>query len=585
MAELSHSGPFPQVQLRLLVRRLAAPRWLLTLALVVVLVWFVVTPFAFMAWSSLKPTGLPFDPGLTLANYRAVYLEARTYALLATTLGFVGGSTVLALAIGVPLAWLIERTDVPFRRTFRALVILPMATPPVLMAIAWVMLLSPRTGLFNSIVGGVLGSGQAPFDAFTFSGMIFVQALTVTPSTFLILSPAFRNMDPSLEEAALASGAGTWLTMRRVVMPILRPSILAAGVFLVIIGFVVFDVPGTLGLPVRKLVLATEIYRLATEGSGGLPDYGRISALSALFLVVLVGLALGYQRLTVQSQRFVTITGKNYRSRAFPLRRWRWPAACFIAGYFVLAVAAPLGILTWTSLLPYATGVSLDMLPQLTVANHLEFLGNSSVLEAARNSLVTALVAATAVAFLAVLISWAVVRVKAPGRRTLDVLSFLPMALPGVMLGVALIYVYLTVTVVPIYGSIWILVVAYTTTYLSFGTRVTNGVMHQLSADLEEAAATSGAGWGRTFRRVTLPLMLPALAAVWVWVVAHAMRELSAALVLHGRNNTVLSTLLWDYWSSGRQVTAAAVGVWLIAALLLLVGGWQVVTGRSRLEG
>jgi iron(III) transport system permease protein len=204
-------------------------------------------------------------------------------------------------------------------------------------------------------------------------------------------------------------------------------------------------------------------------------------------------------------------------------------------------------------------------------------------LEATRNTVVVALVAATAVALLSVLTSWVVVRSKAPGRRLLDTLAFLPLALPGIMVGVALIYVYLTINFVPIYGTIWILVVAYVTIYIAFGTRLMNGVMYQLSPDLEEAAATSGSAWSRTFRCVTLPLMFPAVAAVWIWVVTHVMRELSSALILQGRNNIVLSTLLWDYWSSGKQVTAAAVGVWLIIALLLLLGGWQLASSRRRL--
>lgn len=559
-------------------------RWLPVLGLGAVLGYLVLTPFAFMLYSSVKPTGLPFDPGLTLANFGAVYGDPRTYRLLGTTLLFVACSTALALGVSVPLAWLVERTDLPLRRLFRALIVLPMATPPVLMAIAWVMLLSPRTGLFNTVLTGLFGPDAGVLDPFTFSGMIFVQALTLVPSTYLILAPAFRNMDPSLEEAALASGAGTLMTIRRVLLPVLRPAILAAAVYLAIVGFVVFDVPGTLGLPVRKLVLSTEIYALVTQPSGGLPEYGRISALAGIFLVALLALSFAYQRLTAQSARFVTITGKNYRSRPLPLRAWRWPAAAFAACYFLLAVAAPLAILTWTSLLPYATGVSVEMLGQLTLRNHLEFLGNSRVLEATRNSLVVAVVAATVVSLLSVVTAWTVVRSKAPGRRVLDTLSFLPMAMPGVMVGVALIYVYLTITVVPIYGSIWILVVAYTTTYIAFGSRATNGVMHQLSADLEEAAAASGAGWARTFRRVTLPLMFPALAAVWVWVLAHAVRELSAALMLQGRTNTVVSTLLWDYWTSGQQVTAAAVGVWLMAALLVVVAVWQLLSSRQSLE-
>lgn len=563
--------------------RVARDRWPV-LALAVVLGYLVLSPLAFMVISSLKPTGLPFDPGLTLSNFASVYGDARTYELLGNTLSFVAGSTVVALGVSVPLAWLVERSDLPLRRVFRALIVLPMAMPPVLMAISWVMLTSPRTGAFNEALRGLFGPQAGFLDPFTLPGMVFVQALTVVPSTFLILSPAFRNMDPNLEEAALASGAGTWRTLRRIMLPVLRPAILAAAIYLTIVGFVVFDVPGTLGLPVRRFVLATEIYTLATAPSGGLPDYGRISALAGIFLIVLVALSFGYQHLTRQSQKFVTVTGKNYQARRIPLRKWRWPAVAFVAGYFALAGAAPLAILTWSSLLPFQTGVSMDMVSQLTLANHADFLGNTRIIEAATNSVVVAFVSASLVALLAVMVSWTVVRSRTPGRRIIDTLSFLPMAMPGVMVGMALIFVYLTINFVPVYGTIWILVIAYTTIYVAFGSRVTHGVMHQMSEDLEDAAATSGAGWLRTLRRVTIPLMSPGIAAVWIWVFAHAMRELSSALLLQGRSNTVVSTLLWGYWTSGDQVTAAAVGVWLIVVLLVAVGAWQLLTRRQGIE-
>lgn len=550
----------------------------------VVLGYLVLSPLIFMLISSLKPTGLPFDPGWTITNITSVYTDARTYDLLGNTLAFVVGSTILALTVSVPLAWLVERSDLPLRRTFRALIIMPMAMPPVLMAISWVMLTSPRTGAFNQVLRALFGPQAGVLDPFTLPGMVFVQALTVVPSTFLILSPAFRNMDPNLEEAALASGASPWKTVRRIMLPVLRPAILAAGIYLTIVGFVVFDVPGTLGLPVRRFVLSTEVYTLATAPSGGLPDYGRISALAGIFLLVLVALSVVYQRLTRESQRFVTVTGKNYKARRIPLRKWRWPAAAFLGGYFALAGAAPLAILTWTSLLPYQTGISPEMLGQLTLANHLNFLGNTRIIEAVTNSVVVAFVSATLVALLAVLVSWIVVRSNIAGRRVIDTLSFLPMAMPGVMVGMALIFVYLTINVIPVYGTIWILVIAYTTIYLAFGSRVTHGVMHQMSPDLEDAAATSGAGWLRTLRRVTIPLMSPGIAAVWIWVFAHAMRELSSALLLQGRSNTVVSTLLWGYWTSGDQVTAAAVGVWLIVVLLIAVGAWQLLTRRHGVE-
>ena len=235
--------------------------------------------------------------------------------------------------------------------------------------------------------------------------------------------------------------------------------------------------------------------------------------------------------------------------------------------------------------MPYQAPVSLEMLAKVTFANHEAFFSNRRVIQATQNSVVIAIVAATFVALLSVLVSWIVVRSRAAGRCFIDALAFLPIAIPGTMIGVALIYVYLSLNFIDIYGSVWIIVVAYVTTYLSFGSRATHGVMAQLHQDLEDAARTSGAGWLRLMRRIIVPLAFPAVLAVWIWVLAHCMRELASALLLQGGDNRTLPVLLWNYWSGGEPNKAAAVGVWLVAALLVVVSLWQFMVERGRRTG
>jgi iron(III) transport system permease protein len=557
-------------------------RWLPTVLLGGVLLYLVAVPLVILLISSFTPSGLPFDPGWTFDNYIRTYGDPDFYKLVWTTLKFAAGSTFGALAIGVLMAWLVERTDMPAHGLVRVMVILPMATPPVLLAIGWVMLLSPRTGFFNHLAMAAFGLKQAPVDIFSLGGMIFVESLSLVPSTFLMLSPAFRNMDPNLEEAALTSGANLWTMIRRIVLPLLLPALLAAGAFLFIIGFLVFDIPGTIGMPVGIFVLASRIVYLANDAAGGMAQYSLISAIAVFFLVVLLALAYGYQRATRQTSRFVTVTGKNYRVRPFRLGRWRWPAFGLVVLYFFLATLAPVGILVWTSLMPYQAPVSVEMLSKITFANHEAFFSNRRVIQATQNSVVIAIIAATVVALLSVLVSWIVVRSRAAGRRFIDTLAFLPIAIPGTMIGVALIYVYLSLNFVDIYGTVWIIVIAYVTTYLSFGSRATHGVMAQLHQDLEDAARTSGAGWLRLMRRIIVPLAFPAVLAVWIWVLAHCMRELASALLLQGGDNRTLPVLLWNYWSGGEPNKAAAVGVWLVVALLVVVSLWQFMVERGR---
>jgi iron(III) transport system permease protein len=556
-------------------------RRLALLPLGLLLAYLAVVPLVLLGLASLKPEGFLDDDGWTFDNWRAVYLGRDLWPMLANTVVFAVGSSAAALVLGTLLAWLVERTDLPGRGLVRVMIILPLATPPLLLAIAWVLLLSPRTGFFNHTLMEMFGLSGAPFDIFSMGGMIFVETMVLLPSVYLMLAPAFRNMDPNLEHAAFVSGASVWTVVTRIVLPLLRPAILAAAVFMLIVCMVVFDVPGTIGMPVRIFVVSTLIYIWAAESPTGLPLYGQIAALAVLFVVVLIALGLVYQLLSLQGQRFATISGKGFRPRPMPLGRWRWPAVAMVWTYFFLATIAPLCVLLVTSLLPFQTRITWDVLERLTLDHHLAFLGNPRLLTAVRNTAIVALVAASVVALLSLVVSWAVVRSRAPGRRVIDMLAFLPLGIPGVMIGVALITVYLTFTWIPIYGTIWILVIAYVTTFLAYGTRTTNGVLVQLHRDLEEAASVAGAGFWTVLRRIVLPLALPALIAVWVWVFAHAARELSTALMLHGRHNTVISTLMWNFWSGGDGPRAAAVGVWLMLALFLLVGLWQLLVRRQ----
>ena len=551
-------------------------RMLPVLSMGALLGWLVLLPLAVLVISAFKPTGLLLDPGFTLRHVSETYGSAEFWRLVAMTVKFAAGATIVALLLGGTLAWVVERTDLPAPSLARALVILPMATPPFLLAIGWIMLLSPRTGAINHVLMSVFGLAAPPFNIYSLSGMIFVEGLALVPSAFLIISPAVRNIDPSLEESALTSGAGTVRLMFRIVLPLLLPALLGTAIFLMIVSFVVFDIPGTIGMPSRIFVLSSQIYSLVTDSPQGIPEYGKVSAMALLFTAGLLTLAFAYHRLMRQSARFVTVTGKGYRPRPFKLGRWRWLAVAGVSAYFLCAVLLPLSILLWTSFMPYQGPISLAAAKAATLGNHREFFHNPFIELATANSIVIAIVASTAVAALSLVTAWVSIKSRAPGRKLIDVLSFLPLAMPGVLIATALIYVYLWVKIVPIYGTIWIIAVAYLTIFLSFGSRAMNGVVSQLHPELEEAARINGAGWLRTMRRIVVPLTLPALGAVWIWVFAHCLRELTAALMLQGANNATLPALLFTYWSGGETAKAAAVGVWLVLGLLTAVVTWQV---------
>jgi iron(III) transport system permease protein len=538
-------------------------------------------PVIITFWSAFKPTGLVQDPGFTLDNFVQVYTDKDFPGLVWRTLVFSIGSSVFALLLAIPVTWILERTNIPLRRVLRALVVLALAMPPLLLAMSWVFLLHPRAGMVNILFRNLTGLDGPLLDIHTMGGMIFVQGLALVPTTYLILAPAFRNMDPSLEEAARTSGAGLFAILFKVTLPVLRPAILSAFVLLIIVGFVVLDIPGIIGVPVREFVLSSQLFTYLSVSPSGLPRYGFVGALAVSFVALLLLLGLVYQRLTRASGKFVTITGKGFRPSEIRLGKLRPWALALVVVYISLAVILPVLVLLWTSFTPFVAPFSFDKLSLLTFKNFVDVFTSPLVAQAFSNSLIVAPIAATVVAALSAVISWIVVRSKAWGRRVIDLLSFLPVAIAGAVLGSALVTTYLNIHVVQVYGTIWIIAIAFVTAYLSYGTRALNSVVAQIHPDLEQAAYAAGAGWWRTFRTVTFRLIFSAVVGVWIWVAAHALRDVSAPLLLRGKDNSVVATLLWDYWVQGRPSTASAVGVLLIGMLAILVTIWQLVETRN----
>ena len=550
-------------------RALPAVLTLLLLALVAV-------PIASVVTGSLKPNGLPLGDGWTVRHYVAIWTSSYTYRLLYNTFLFAVGSTVLAIAIGGILAWLLERTDVPGRRLFRIGILMPMATPSLLLAIGWVLLTSPNIGIIVHGLKYLIGDAARAVNIYSLGGMIFVQGLANVPLSFLILAPAMRNMDPSYEEAAFTSGASFLQTLRRVSLPFLTPSILSLLMLQVIVGMLTFDVPAVIGLPGNVPVMSAEIFNMMNP-TAGLPEYGKTAALnSSLFVVLGIALAV-YFRSTRQADRFSTIGGKGYRATRFKIGRWRGLAIGFVAGYFTLAVVLPFLALVWVSVTPYFAGFQLNLIPRLTLKSYVGIMENPRIWQGAWNSVLIAASASFGAILIALLVSWTVVRSRVRWVRLLDVLAMIPMGIPHLMMGVALIFIFFTFKAIPIYGTIWIIALGHLVVYMPEACRMMQVAILQVHKELEEAATVSGAALWQNLWRIVTPLVRPMILGIFLWVFVHSLREFSIAVMLRSGKNEVLSTMLFSYWDNGRPETAAA-----IAVMMMLFLGVLVAIGNSR---
>jgi len=390
----------------------------------------------------------------------------------------------------------------------------------------------------------------------------------MVPTSFLLLLAAVRSMDPSHEEAALTSGATRFQILRRVTIPMLAPAILAVLIYEIIGALEAFEVPGVIGMNGGIFVLGTKIYD-ATRPSNGLSNYGMASALSVLLVVLALLFLQLYRRFTQNAERYRTISGKAYRPRQLELGPWRLPALGLVFVYLLLGALLPFCILAWGSLLPFYQPPSPDLVPKLSLAGYSRIVQNVTALEALRNTLLVVVVATAAVLLITASAAWLIVRSRIRGKSLLDVLTFMPHTLPSVVIGLAIALVYLFLPI-PIYGTVWIIVVGMVTKQLAFPSRALIAAQVQVHGELEEAAEVSGASAGVRFFRIVIPLMLPAIINVGVWVVMQSMRELSIALMLYTQHTAVISTLIWNQWTNGRVQDAGAMGVILTLLVALL---------------
>ncbi len=539
-----------------------------------VVCFLVFAPLAFLVLGSFSTARLPTDFSLAqmgLKNYLTVYTDPLTYELMGNTVIYVTGSVALGISLAVTLAWLVERTDMPAKILVYAGVPMTLAVPGMLQAMAWVLLLSPRIGMINRWLKDSLGLAEAPINIYSLGGMIFVEGLRLVPTAFLMLIPLLRSMDPALEEAAATSGMRPASTIRKVTLRLLAPGIFAVMVYQAMTALEIFEVPGILGLPSRIFVFSTKIYSIVHSATL-IPVYGQANALAMVYLLIAVVTTYIYSKMISRAERFTVITGKGYRPRPQELGPWKIPALILASLYLFLAVLLPFLVFLYTSFLPYLQVPSLEALSSFTLKNYRLLAIYGEVGSALKNTVIMVVVTATATTLLSFFISLVVVRSRFWGRRLMDQLAFVPHAIPGIVMGLAFVWIFIKLDfVLPIYGTIWAMVIGFTANFISYGTRAMNAALLQIHKELEEAAYVSGLPPWRTLRRIFFPLMLPTFAGVWIWVVLHAVRIAGMPLMLYeGSKNQVLAILIWNMWDEGYVPAVAAIGTLLMASLLFL---------------
>ena len=541
-------------------------------AVFAVVAFLVTTPVISLVFGSFSSARLPNDfdiHKLTLNNYATVWLDPRTYKVFLNTFTYVAGATTIGIVVATAFAWLCERTNISGKIWIYAGVPLTLAMPGMLQAMAYVLLLSPRIGFLNK---GIQWLGFPPINIYSLGGMVFIEGIRLVPTAFLMLVPLFKAMDPVLEEAAAMSGARPHATLRKVSLRLMLPGLLAVVIYQAMTALEVFEIPGILGLPGQIYVFSTKIYSIL-HGTEVIPPYGQANALAMIYLLIAGAATWFYMRVIGRSERYTIVTGKAYRPRMIDLGGWRWMAWILVSVFMLFSVILPFLVLLFVSFLPYLQPPSAAAFHSMSLVNYRNIFAEPLFSGVILNTLFLVFITSTMTVGASFLISLVVVRSTFWGRRLLDQLAFMPHAIPGIVMGLAFLWLFLQGMKIGIdvHGGIFAMSLAFTVSFIAYGTRAMNAAILQIHKDLEEAAYVSGAPRWRTVLRIFGPLMLPTFAGVWIWSTLHAVRQAGMPLMLYqGEENKVLSIMIWNLWSDGKIQQVGAIGALLIVLLLLL---------------
>lgn len=545
--------------------RLAGDRsrlWKRTVFLVLAVITAALTlaPIAYLFWGTLTDAGTVTGD----AFIRAYTKTPGVSKMITNSFIFSVGAGALSLTLGGTLAFLHVRTDVPFKPLIVISSLIPIIVPPLLYAVAWIVLANPTTGALNGMASGVGVGGR--LNVYSLWGMVAVQGLILAPVAFLFMRVAFQGMDPALEEAAAASGASRLQTFRKITAPLLKPALAGSMLLMAVQAFESFEIPGLLGIPQHIFVFTSEIYSALNESAD--------SAVAGAFAIGLLAVAVGallLARVAEGRGSKETISGKAFRPRQVPLGTARPFVGAFVLLYFSVSVLLPMLALLYVSMLPYYRPVTMEALGSLGLQNYRELADTAGLAAATKNSLVVGALAASIVTIISAVAAWFIKREKVRGGRVLDGLLFLPMVMPGVILGLAVTFIALRIPFA-IYGTIWVFVLAFSSRYLPYGSRFSAAAFGQVSVELEEAARASGAGVLQTARRILFPLVANGLLAGWIFVFVFAFKELSAAIILYSPDSQVVPVIMWRLANEGGFGALAALGIAMMLLISLVVG-------------
>lgn len=532
------------------------------------LLFFILFPLVLLIWRSLWAS----EGGISLQNYIAVYSKARNWDAVVTTVVVCGLTMFASMIFATLLAWLVVRSNLPFKKQFRSIFFLPYVIPPYVGAIAWILLITPDVGYINQILIKLLGfSAPGPFNIYTTVGLVWVMTLFYYPLAFLNITSALEQMDNTLEEAARISGANPLRVFRDITLPLVSPSFFAGGLLVFAASASAFGIPAMIGMPSRIYVLSTQVMSYVYMGtSSGMRE---ATALSTVLMVIAV-VTMTSGNWLLSKRKYTIIGGKSSRVLPVSLGKMKPVAVGFASFMAFMLVFLPIGAILLTSFVNiFGQPIQAN---NLTLNHYKYILSFKMAREAFQNSLLLGAVAATFALILASLIAYFRIKVRNKLGDLSDLVATVPYATPGTVIALALIIAFSGKYGLSMYNTFAILIVAYLVKYLAFSVRTVSGSLEQVDLSLEEAAQISGAGWLQSFKDIVLPLIRPGLIAAWFLVFMTTFYELTMTILLYGPKTHNLGVVLYELQTYSNQQAASVLSV----LILIVVLGGNILVGK-----
>src|SRR6476661_3804232 len=547
--------------------------WLWVALLLAILSFLVIYPVLTLLLGALTDTNPVVDgfslSHLSVTNFLTVLANPNVAEALFNTLIACGGGTLIAVTIGLAFSWIVGRTNTPFKGFIVAASILPLFAPPLVAGVAWAILGSPKTGLINTMFKWMNLDWRVDF--YSLWGLVFVFGIYYAPYVYMFTSSALRNMDPSLEEAAEISGASAFATLFSVTFPLIMPAIVSGMLLSFVVMLGIYGIPAVLGAPTNINVLTTYIFKLTNWSP---PLYNTAAAVAIILMAVTAALVF-LQQAVLSGRSYTTVAGKAYRPRSIELGPWRWFTFGISVVYLIVVVLLPLLALIVAAFRKYMfirDAASLFDMRQYSLYHFDSIFDNPLTLNSIYNAMEVGVVTALVGGVLAFAIGYTIHRTQMAGRRSIDILSTLPVAIPGLVIGVAYLWAWIGIPG-GLYGTIWILALAFIARFMPDTVKALSTSFLQIHRELEEAAWICGKGILGTIRTVVLPLASPGMIAAMTLLFVLSIRELGSSLFLYTSNTMVMSVLLLDYYEGGNLGKTAAFSLVQTVLLGVLIRG------------